>query len=146
MTNFFSRHSRLLFFASLPVIFLFSITSQLRIPRFRVYGNLFRLDRVIHIVAFFVLAVLLVLWQQKEQKKISLPKWLLLGIVGVGFAFLIEAVQIVIPLRTFNLEDVMYGIAGYILGCVFILLPRKPKIGFLNVFIVVIALFVICIL
>jgi len=146
MTNFFSRHSRLLFFASLPVIFLFSITSQLRIPRFRVYGNLFRLDRVIHIVAFFVLAVLLVLWQKKEQKKISFPKWIWLGIVGVGLAFLIEAVQIIIPLRTFNLEDVMYGIAGYILGCVFVMLPRKPKIGFLNVFVVVLALFFICIL
>jgi len=143
---FISRHSRSIFFYCLAAILLISLTPQLQTPRFRVFGNLFRMDRVVHMIVFFVPALLLVLWQKNKHKKIPLSKWILIGTLGIVIAFSVEAIQILIPARSFNLEDALYGVAGYFLGMMFLSLPIRPRMNYLNVAVLVVALFIICIL
>jgi len=83
-----------------------------------------RLDYLLHFIAYFSLAIFYLFWKANKYFNIT-PRLLYSFIIG-GFILAAgsEAIQSLIPSRTFNLYDFYANAAGIILGVI------APKILF----------------
>ena len=86
-----------------------------------------RIDYLLHLVVFFILSFLFILWN-KEKIKIFNQLALLYLINSLIFSFIVELVQLYVPNRTYNIIDVIYNTMGILVGFFISYLLLKSKI------------------
>jgi VanZ family protein len=72
----------------------------------------FRWDYLEHFVAYFAFGSLYILWRGSAEYTIRGRELILLFVVTCSFSILTEALQLLIPGRTFNPVDIFYNLAG----------------------------------
>jgi VanZ family protein len=126
MFNFISKYSKLLFFTWLILIFIASSLPQLPTPKIKISaGTSFRLDYLIHFLEFFILSILFIFWMINNNPKQKLQNWIIFIAIGIGFAFMIEFYQDIIPGRKFNIVDSIYNSIGIVSGILFLYMFKK---------------------
>ncbi len=76
----------------------------------------FRMDYLMHLAAYFVLASLYVIWRGNRQFEIRSIELAILSATAISFSILIEYIQLLIPGRAFNVVDMVYNVLGVICG------------------------------
>jgi VanZ family protein len=76
----------------------------------------FRLDYLLHFLAYFAFGSLYVLWRGNRQYEIKGVEMAILIALTISFSILTEYIQLLIPGRTFNMVDILYNITGVIIG------------------------------
>jgi len=129
MFNFISKYSKLLFFTWLILIFIASSLPQLPTPKITTsVGTTIRLDYLIHFLEFLVLSVLFILWRMNRESKEIFLVWIIFGLLGIAFSFIIEIYQLIIPGRAFNIVDCYFNTLGLVTGIVLLgFVYRKKK-------------------
>ncbi len=72
-----------------------------------------RWDYLLHAMAYMPLPLLLMLCFRKHK---ALSLWILIGLVGFLVPVLFEMVQMIIPYRSFNINDMVANGVGVMLG------------------------------
>jgi len=108
MKPFFSR--KRLFYVYLILLFAGSVlpfnpNRKTGIPDFE-----FRLDYVLHLLAFLVLGTLIRIWEQPFKPSASNLSF------GLFLCFFLEGIQYFLPYRAFNPWDLFYNLTGLGLG------------------------------
>jgi VanZ family protein len=102
-----------LFWVWLILLLVVSSIPSLPVPEEKVLGNI-RSDYLMHLIEYFVLASLFVLWKkQTSYKPVSL---LIIWLIGSAVATVDEVHQLWIPDRSFNPIDLVYNSFGLLLG------------------------------
>lgn len=113
--------AKLFFNATLIIITVLSIIPTPFVEKATISGFTFRLDYLFHFIAYFLLAMFLMLWKKgKHTRKNFLIYILLFGIVS---SFIFELIQIFLPNRVFNPMDVLFNLLGFVF-C-FLILSKK---------------------
>ena len=76
----------------------------------------FRIDYMLHLIAYMSLSVLFMLWRIEIFLNKKYAYILLFLVLGVIFSFVTELVQKYIPGRTFNPIDFYYNVVGILSG------------------------------
>jgi VanZ family protein len=76
----------------------------------------FRWDYLEHFGFYFILTFLYILWRSDLNYSIRIKELIIFLFSGFIFSCLSEYVQIFIPGRSFNIIDMLFNIAGIILG------------------------------
>ena len=82
-------------------------------------GVSLRFDYLFHFLVYFILGMLVVIWQTDHQASLSSKTYFIAIITGVLFGFMDEWHQLLIPGRTFNPIDSHLNTIGYIIGFLF---------------------------
>jgi len=85
----------------------------------------FRWDYLEHFAFYFILTFLYILWRSDLNYSIRTAELIIYLFSGFIFSWLTEYGQIFIPGRSFNIIDMLFNIAGIILGifiCYYILI------------------------
>ena len=100
----------LLIGASLPT------SDLIRIQRFNKFFSVILSDKVMHFLGFGLLAWLLCYGYHKAGK----TRWFYLrsAVVSVGYGFVIEFIQILLPYRIFSLDDLAADAAGAVVALI----------------------------
>ena len=110
-----SVFSKYLFFLCLVLILVFSALPGVSVESYEVAdGFSFRLDYLLHFLAYSALTGFFLLWK-KDNRVISILMGL---IIGVLVAFMTEFQQQFIPGRTFNPVDAYFNVSGSFVGIV----------------------------
>ena len=112
---------RFLFWFWLIALLFLTYTPTLPNPKIELDdGQYLRLDYVGHLVFYAVLVVLLFLWKRNyiASRKRVLYGFIVILLVGVGFAILNEVFQQYIPGRTYNPLDMFYNALGIVVGVI----------------------------
>ncbi len=103
-----------LFFIVATTIALLSLIS-LNLNRTEKIANIsFRLDYLLHFLAYFALALFFILWKHKGKKEKKF--YVLLISFGIFFSIFFEIIQIFIPGRVFNPLDSLFNLIGFVVS------------------------------
>ncbi len=99
-----------------------------------------RLDYIFHFLVFFILGILVVLWQTPDSLKLKTKYLLYILFAGTIFGAVDEAHQLVIPGRRYNPIDLYYNLLGFWAGVLityyyfirFLIVKRQRFTSFLN--------------
>lgn len=117
MTLFFLRHKKItaiLFFVALFSILWFSFTQSAPTMKVNTQDISFRLDYLLHALAYFVLMVLFVVWQFAWLS--AAKRWIVVIALGVLLAAGTELGQMFLPTRSVNPYDLLANVGGLSLG------------------------------
>ncbi|MEA3316839.1 MAG: VanZ family protein [Bacteroidota bacterium] len=118
----YKKYSQIIFWLWLSIIFVLSILPKT--PNLKVElksGDILGLDYFIHFAVYFVLALLFFYWKANNEFKVKLKSALVFIIIGLFCGVAIEACQLFIPGRAFNIIDIFANSGGVILGAI---IPR----------------------
>ena len=76
----------------------------------------FRMDYLLHFVAYFAFGSLYVLWRANRNFEIKSIELAVLTATAISFSILIEYIQLLIPTRAFNVVDMIYNFLGVVCG------------------------------
>ena len=96
------------------VILLLTLSPGQFIPKVD-YWSIVSLDKYIHMGIFFI-QVLLVLHGAKTLKILTIRNYFLYAAIGTFYGIAIELIQQFIPLRSFEVNDMLANMAGAILA------------------------------
>lgn len=116
------------YFLAVWIITIIFVSSVSSIPSLKIHTSKadIRLDYLIHFLEYCALAFLTYLTFSGKDFRISLRKYLIITVCLVLFAVADESHQIIIPGRTFNINDIISNLAGIAGGLVFcVLVFRK---------------------
>ena len=113
----------ILFGGWLFTILVLSVIPLNQETKIEIGGTPFRLDYLEHFAVFFILGFLYVLRTKKNFLQ-RLNEILLL----IVYAVITEAIQLIIPGRTFNPWDLIYNILGFIVSSIIIYQIIKNRI------------------
>ena len=91
------------------------------------YWSLLSVDKYIHFTFFFVQVYLLLMGEWKRKISLTLSQYVTPFLAGTIFGVLIEFIQIVIPHRSFDVEDMVANTIGAFLGAIVFRLLHKEK-------------------
>lgn len=87
------------------------------------FDSLFEIDKVVHLVLYFVFVVL---WAISFPEQFSKRQKIILGAVSIGYGVLIEVLQSVMALgRAYDIDDIIANTVGCILGLLSISFVRR---------------------
>lgn len=87
------------------------------------FDSLFEIDKVVHLVLYFVFVVL---WAISFPEQFSKRQKIILGAVSIGYGVLIEVLQSVMALgRAYDIDDIIANTIGCILGLLSISFVRR---------------------
>jgi len=75
-----------------------------------------RMDYMLHLIAYFVLVFLYILWRGDRNFEIKSIELAVLTAAAICLSILIEYIQMLIPGRAFNVVDMVYNSLGVICG------------------------------
>ena len=110
------------------IIVVVSLIPNLPQPKTKSNGGFFRLDYLFHVFEFFFLALLFFLWQRDRDSALTFVKYLLVFFGVAIFALMTEVVQIWIPGRVYNPVDVVFKVAGFLVGAILYLLGSRLRL------------------
>jgi VanZ family protein len=76
----------------------------------------FRMDYLLHFIAYFTLGSLYVLWRGNRNFEIKSTELAFVTATAISFSILMEYLQLLIPGRAFNVVDMIYNVIGTICG------------------------------
>jgi VanZ family protein len=89
------------------------------------YWSITSIDKYIHFFIFFV-QVWLLLWGAGQKRPVLLlPHYIVPVCMGILFGILIEYIQIMIPHRSFDIQDMIANSIGAVLGAFIFRLASK---------------------
>lgn len=103
-------------------VFIFIISTIPNLPQpdtSSTHGLSLRYDYLFHFSAYFVLGLLIVIWQIDRNLKFSDRRYLLILLAGVIFGLVDETHQLLIPGRSFNPVDFYLNGIGFVAGFLF---------------------------
>jgi len=115
-----------LFIAYISLVFLLSVI-PLNSSSANTYTIIIRSDYLIHLLLFLPFPVFIWLFVEANHKKsfLSILLWL---VFGFCFAIICEGMQLIVPYRVFNINDLAANLSGILLGCLIFLVKRKVRI------------------
>lgn len=108
------------------ILLVLSIIPTSKVIRESNNPDRFRWDYLEHFSLFFILGLLMVMWQRKLKFKRRKELLALSLIIGTIYAASLELIQLFVPGRTFNPIDMYLNIAGLLLG-IFLSRSLLPK-------------------
>lgn len=122
------------YFLAIWIITIIFVSSVPSIPSLKIHTQKadIRLDYLIHFLEYGALAFLTYLTFSGKDFRISLRKFLIITVCLVVFAVADESHQIIIPGRTFNINDIISNLAGIAGGLVFCVLVFRKIVLMLN--------------
>jgi VanZ family protein len=106
---------------SLLLLSILPINDQDSLTLNNTYVIHIRLDHMLHGI-ILIPWILLGTWAKNMSRSLAL-------LTGVFMAFLLEGIQFFLPYRNFNINDLIYNLAGTITGCfVFIFLKTNETV------------------
>ena len=107
-----------LFWIWLAIIIIASSIPNINAANISLTGNKLeiRLDYILHLVIYFILALLFINWKYISINSSPLLYLSLTITIGLVLSFLEELHQLIIPGRTFNLIDFYYNATGLLIG------------------------------
>ncbi len=118
----YKKYSQIIFWLWLVIIIVSSSLPQT--PNLKIElksGYIIAFDYFVHFVVYFVLALLFFYWKSTKDFKISKKSTLLFILLGIVAGIVFETIQLYIPGRAFNINDIYANSTGVILG---VILPR----------------------
>ncbi|TAH25252.1 MAG: VanZ family protein [Cytophagales bacterium] len=119
--NFYKAHGLTILWALL--ILILTLTPGKFIPKVD-YWAFFSLDKYVHISIFFI-QVFLILWNARTLRVIDKKIYFISILIGVSYGALIEVIQLFIPQRSFEWNDLLANTFGVFLACVLFYLLEK---------------------
>lgn len=87
------------------------------------FDSLFEIDKVVHLVLYFVFVVL---WAISFPEQFSKRQKIILGAISISYGVLIEVLQSVMALgRAYDIDDIIANTIGCILGLLSISFVRR---------------------
>jgi len=80
----------------------------------------FRWDYLEHFLFYFILTFFYVLWRGNPNYYLRITEIILFLIAGFIFCWLTEYIQVFVPGRSFNTLDMVFNMAGMMLGIIII--------------------------
>ena len=114
---------KLMFYANFFTISIFSIIPTPYSQKMEISNFTFRLDYFYHFVAYFFLAVFLLLWRYTNAP--GQKFFITLFVFGIFFSAIFEIIQIFVPNRVFNPIDAIFNLSGFIMGIIGFLIFRS---------------------
>lgn len=96
------------------VILILTLTPGKFMPKVE-YWNIMSLDKYVHMSIFFI-QVLLVLRGAKALKILTTRNYFIYAFIGTLYGVLIECIQQFIPLRSFEVNDMLANMAGALIA------------------------------
>ena len=96
------------------VILILTLTPGKFMPKVE-YWSIMSLDKYVHMSIFFV-QVLLVLRGAKALKILTTRNYFIYAFIGTLYGVLIECIQQFIPLRSFEVNDMLANMAGALIA------------------------------
>lgn len=103
------------------LIFIISTIPNLPQPDFSEdEGPGLRLDYLFHFMAYFILGMLIVIWQIRDDARLPTKTYVIIVVLGVLFGLIDEWHQVMIPGRTFNPMDFYLNAIGFLVAFFFV--------------------------
>lgn len=121
----FRPYARILLAVWIIMVIILAILPDLPVPRIGGRQIPLRLDYPVHFIEHTLLAFLAIIsfvTRQTQKRNIRLTLYSL-----IGFALMVEFIQIFLPFRDFELQDLGLNIAGILTGTIIALLSIGEK-------------------